>query len=169
MYIEKYWGSYFGGTDDSLTLLDYFQKDNETIYPLSKIFKDFNVYQQMTERGNFKNTIEQLRYYDADGVHYHEIYMVIDLITDLAVITLECLKNKTVELKLLLESDKENKTIELQPTQPEFNCILDVLRDFIVSYAEYDLAELCGEDELQKMTSQCKEILKELENHQISE
>ena len=24
MYIEKYWGNYIGGTDDSLTLLDYF-------------------------------------------------------------------------------------------------------------------------------------------------
>jgi len=23
MYIEKYWGNYIGGTDDSLTLLDY--------------------------------------------------------------------------------------------------------------------------------------------------
>lgn len=30
MYIEKYWGDYIGGTDDSLTLLEYLtnkQKD----------------------------------------------------------------------------------------------------------------------------------------------
>ena len=34
MYIEKYWGDYIGGTDDSLTLLEYLinkQKDELTL------------------------------------------------------------------------------------------------------------------------------------------
>ena len=34
MYIEKYWGNYIGGTDDSLTLLDehYFHLHHSIVY-----------------------------------------------------------------------------------------------------------------------------------------
>lgn len=36
MYITKYWGEYIGGTDDSLTLMDYLegkQKEELTLSP----------------------------------------------------------------------------------------------------------------------------------------
>lgn len=40
MYIEKYWGNYIGGTDDSLTLLEYLADKQKAEIPLSEIFED---------------------------------------------------------------------------------------------------------------------------------
>ena len=40
MYIEKYWGNYIGGTDDSLTLLDYLIDKQKPEITLSEIFAD---------------------------------------------------------------------------------------------------------------------------------
>ena len=40
MYIEKYWGNYIGGTDDSLTLLDYFMDQQKCEIALKDIFTD---------------------------------------------------------------------------------------------------------------------------------
>ena len=40
MYIEKYWGNYIGGTDDSLTLLDYFMDKGKRELSLGEIFAD---------------------------------------------------------------------------------------------------------------------------------
>ena len=40
MYIEKYWGNYIGGTDDSLTLLDYLMDKQKSEISLSEIFAD---------------------------------------------------------------------------------------------------------------------------------
>ena len=40
MYIEKYWGNYIGGTDDSLNLLEYFKDKQKAELPLSEIFAD---------------------------------------------------------------------------------------------------------------------------------
>ena len=38
MYIEKYWGNYIGGTDDSLTLLDYLIGKQKKEVTLKEIF-----------------------------------------------------------------------------------------------------------------------------------
>lgn len=40
MYIEKYWGNYIGGTDDSLTLLQYLMETRQNEISLHKIFAD---------------------------------------------------------------------------------------------------------------------------------
>ena len=40
MYIKKYWYNYIGGTDDSLTLVDYLYDKGKTEIPLSEIFND---------------------------------------------------------------------------------------------------------------------------------
>ncbi|MDY2998007.1 MAG: imm68 putative immunity domain-containing protein [Faecalimonas sp.] len=40
MYIEKYWGNYIGGTDDSLTLLDYLIDKQKPEITLSEIFAE---------------------------------------------------------------------------------------------------------------------------------
>ena len=40
MYIEKYWANYIGGTDDSLTLIDYLYDKGKTEISLNEIFND---------------------------------------------------------------------------------------------------------------------------------
>ena len=51
MYItESYWGEYMGGTDDSLTLLEYLAAKGREEIPVGKIFADFGL---DTAQGDF--------------------------------------------------------------------------------------------------------------------
>ena len=44
MYItESYWGEYMGGTDDSLTLLEYLAAKRREEIPVGEIFADFGL------------------------------------------------------------------------------------------------------------------------------
>lgn len=48
MYIEKWWGNYIGGTDDTFTLIDYlvdreFESDIPTEINVKNIFQDFQL------------------------------------------------------------------------------------------------------------------------------
>ena len=63
MYIEKYWGNYIGGTDDSLTLLDYFIHKQKAEIPLSEIFEDTGL-----DKLNWDfSTSPNLGYIDSEG------------------------------------------------------------------------------------------------------
>ena len=53
MVIEKYWGNYIGGTDDSLTLLDYLAGKQKDEIPLREIFADTGLDKL---NWNFRNT-----------------------------------------------------------------------------------------------------------------
>ena len=162
MYIDKWWYVYIGGSDESCTLIDYLKKDDVMVYPLSKIFKDFNLYHQMQQE-SFRDTQDVL-FYDEDGVHHNDINIVINLIADLSAILLESLVNTEVSLKALDKYVKQDKKIKLIPTEEEFNCLIDVLEDFSISYMEYDLAQFCDEGEMQEMAAHCSEICQELKN-----
>ena len=53
MYItESYWGEYMGGTDDSLTLLEYLAAKGREEIPVGEIFADFGL---DTAQGDFRS------------------------------------------------------------------------------------------------------------------
>lgn len=52
MYIEKYWGDYIGGTDDSLTLLDYFISKQKDEFTLGEIISETG----LDKLSSFQNT-----------------------------------------------------------------------------------------------------------------
>ena len=103
MYIEKYWGNYIGGTDDSLNLLEYFMDKQRTEVPLSEIFADLGLDKL---NWNFRETDTELVYESQDGFEY-EFHYAIDIVTDLAALMLECLVSGSVPLGELLENDNE--------------------------------------------------------------
>ena len=86
MYIEKYWGSYIGGTDDSLTLLDYLIDKQKTEVTFSEIFIDTGLKKL---NGDFR-TSPNLKYINTEGIEYN-FYYAIDLIADLAALMLDVL------------------------------------------------------------------------------
>ena len=88
MYIKKYWYNYIGGTDDSLTLVDYLYDKGKTEIPLSEIFNDTGL-----SKLNWNFHISpNLEYIDSEG-QCHEFYYAIDLATDLAALILESKKS----------------------------------------------------------------------------
>ena len=73
MYIKKYWYNYIGGTDDSLTLVDYLYDKGKTEIPLSEIFNDTGL-----SKLNWNFHISpNLEYIDSEG-QCHEFYYAID-------------------------------------------------------------------------------------------
>ena len=157
MYIEKYWGNYIGGTDDSLTLLDYLADKQKSEIPLSEIFADTGLYKQ---NWDFCKTIEWLEYTDQDEMS-HEFYYAIDLVTDLAALMLECAVNGNVPLGELMDNDNAN-TVCITFTEEEKTAMNKALSDFVHNPLAYDLHEMVPDEDMQAMAQDCENLRKEL-------
>lgn len=156
MYIEKYWGNYIGGTDDSLTLLDYLIDKQKPEITLSEIFADTGL---NNLNWNFR-TSSNLKYIDSEGGE-HEFYYAIDLITDLAALLLECSVSGSVSLRELVD-DEDKDTVRITFTEEEKNAMNKALADFVKEPLAYDLHEMVPDEDMQEMAQDCENLLKEL-------
>lgn len=153
MYIDKYWGDYIGGTDDSLTLLEYLVSKKKTEISLSEIFADTGLDKL---NWNFRNTRLELGY----GEEY-PFYYAIDLVTDLAALMLECKINGGVSLMQLLNG-REGPVVRIASTQDEKTAISKALTDFAENPLAYDLNEMVPDDDMREMAQVCENLCKEL-------
>lgn len=165
MYIERWWGEYIGGTDDTCTLIDYFvNREFELGIPteinVKNIFQDFQL--------NNAREIKDLRqtkdiYFIREKGFFQDIGCVINLLMDITAIILECQKNGKVHLTDLAGGimDK-NAVISLKVEKEELTLLRGILDDFIHHPLSYDLAEFCPEDDMREIAKQCKEIITEL-------
>lgn len=157
MYIEKYWYNYIGGTDDSLTLIDYLYDKNKTELPLSEIFSDTGL-----NKLNWKFHISSdLEYIDSEGNH-HEFYYAINLITDLAALILESKKSGGFNIKNLFEGEKRDFSIKIITTLEDDEKMNRALADFFTTPLEYDLNEMVDDEDMLEMAKDCENIRKEL-------
>lgn len=156
MYIEKYWGNYIGGTDDSLTLLDYLIDKQKAELTLSEIFADTGL---NNLNWDFR-TSSNLGYVDAEGGE-HEFYYAIDLITDLAALMLECSVNGSVSMGELLD-DENTDTVCITFTEEEKNAMDKALAHFVKEPLAYDLHEMVPVGDMQEMAQDCENLRKEL-------
>lgn len=165
MYIERWWGEYIGGTDDTCTLIAYFvnrefELDIPTEINVKNIFQDFQL--------NNAREIKDLRhtkdiYFIREKGFFQDIGCVINLMMDITAIILECQKNGKVHLTDLAGGimDK-NAVISLKVEKEELALLRGILDDFIHHPLSYDLAEFCPEDDMREIAKQCKEIITEL-------
>ena len=65
MYIKKYWGSFIGGSDDSLHLVAFLEDQKKEEIPLSEIFAKIGLDKQ---NWDFRQTVEYLEFTHSDGV-----------------------------------------------------------------------------------------------------
>ena len=156
MYIEKYWGNYIGGTDDSLTLLDYLIDKQKPEITLNEIFTDIGL-----DKLNWDFRISpNLEYTDSEGRKYN-FYYAIDLITDLAAMLLECSVNGSVSLTEL-SGGKKGDNVRITFTEEEKNAMNKVLADFVKKPLTYDLYEMVPDEDMQEMAQACENLRKEL-------
>lgn len=167
MYIKnKYWNHYIGDTDDSLTLVEYLAGKQKEEIALGEIFSDTG----LCKLGdNFRQTQEPLTVIlkNAESDYEEpeaEFYYAIDLITDLAAIMLECKVNGSVNLCELMGDDLETDVPEIliTATSEENKLMNKVLKDFALNPLEYDLSEMCPEEDMLEMAQLCEELRKEL-------
>lgn len=165
MYIEKYWGEYIGGSDDSLSLVAFLEDQKKGEISLSEIFDKIGLDKL---NWNFRQTVEYLGFTHSNGVET-DFHFAIDVITDIAAILLECKVNKVVNLHDLDEYDAPSRNIRIIATTEELDAMDKALLDFTQNPLEYDLSELIGEDEVKDMVKQVEALRKELYKISTSE
>ena len=157
MYIEKYWGNYIGGTDDSVTLVEYLADKQKTEISLREIFADTGLDKL---NGDFRRTEPELAYIDSEGREYPFSY-AIDLVTDLAALMLECKVNGGVSLAQLSE-DGEGLVVSILSTPEEKVVIHKALADFAQNPLAYDLSEMVPDEDMREMAQECEKLRGEL-------
>jgi len=156
MYIEKYWENYIGGTDDSMTLLDYLADKHKEEISFSEIISDTG----LDKLSSFQKTEVPLSVL-VDGMEA-EIYYAIDLITDLAALMLECKVNGSVNLCDLSEIYEADCVVCITATPREHAFMNKALMDFVAAPLSYDLSEMVPEEDMLEMAGICEELRKEL-------
>ena len=158
MYIDKYWGSFIGGSDDSLNLVAFLEDQKKEEIPLSEIFAKIGLDKQ---NWDFHQTVEYLEFPHSDGVEM-DFHFAIDVVTDLAAILLECSVSGSVNLQNLDEYNMPSRCIRITATPEEHDAMNGVLADFVQDPLSYDISEMMGEDEITDMAYQVEMLRKEL-------
>ena len=158
MYIEKYWGEYIGGSDDSLNLIAFLEDQKKEEISLNKIFDKIGLDKL---NWNFRQTVEYLGFTHSNSVEM-DFNFAIDVIVDIAAILLECKINGAVDLHELDEYDAESRKIHIIAKAEELDAMDKALLDFTQHSLEYDLSEMIGEDDIKDMAAQVEEMRKEL-------
>lgn len=158
MYITKYWGDFIGGSDDSLSLIEFLEDLNKEEITLKEIFTGIGLDRQNMD---FRQTVESLGFINSTGLEI-DFYYVIDIVTDLAAILLECKISEYVNLRELYDNeDAQNRCIRIVATEEEYTGIKAALEDFVKNSKSYDLYEMIGDDIIE-MAEIVKELRKEL-------
>ena len=163
MYISKYWGEFIGGSDDSLSLIEFLEDLNKEEITLKEIFTGIGLDRQNMD---FRKTVENLGYINSIGLEI-DFYYAIDIVTDLAAILLECRITGHLNLRELYNNeDTQNRCIQVIATEKEYTAIKDALEDFVKNPKSYDLYEMIGDDIIE-MAEIVKELRKELLQYEL--
>ena len=158
MYIDKYWGNFIGGTDDSLTLVEFLVDQKKEEIPLGEIFAKIGLDKQNRD---FRQTAEYLEFTHSDGVEM-DFHFAIDVVTDLAAILLECSVSGSVNLHDLDEYNTPARRIRITATPEEHDAMNKALADFAQNPMEYDLSEMMDDEEIHEMARDVEALRKEL-------
>ena len=163
MYITKYWGDFIGGSDDSLSLIEFLEDLNKEEITLKEIFTGIGLDRQNMD---FRQTVDNLGFTNSIGLEI-EFYFAIDIVTDLAAILLECRITGHLNLRELYNNeDTQNRCIQVIATEKEYTAIKDALEDFVKNPKSYDLYEMIGDDIIE-MAEIVKELRKELLQYEL--
>ena len=163
MYITKYWGDFIGGSDDSLSLIEFLEGLNKEEITLKEICTGIGLDRQNMD---FRQTVDNLGFTNSIGLEI-EFYFAIDIVTDLAAILLECRITGHLNLRELYNNeDTQNRCIQVIATEKEYTAIKDALEDFVKNPKSYDLYEMIGDDIIE-MAEIVKELRKELLQYEL--
>ena len=153
MYIEKYWGNYIGGSDDSMTLLEYLAAKGKEQLNVGEIFADSGL-DKLDDISQSDGALSL----PVDGLDA-DIQYAIDIIADLAALLLECRKSGSIDLS---ELDTDEGVIVVTASDEEHERINSALAAFAAEPSSYDISEMMDEDELSEMATVCEQLRKEL-------
>lgn len=158
MYIDKYWGNFIGGSDDSLNLVAFLADQKKEEITLSEIFTKIGLDKQSWD---FHQTVEYLEFTHSNGVEM-DFHFAVDVITDLAAILLECSVSGSVNLRDLDKYNTPSRRIRVTATAEENDAMGKALADFAQDPLSYDLHELMDNEKIKEMAQDVEALRKEL-------
>ena len=102
MYIKKYWGSFIGGSDDSLNLVAFLEDQKQEEIPLSEIFAKIGLDKQ---NWDFRQTVEYLEFTHSNGVEMDDIKEELEHICNCKIDLLRLRKNLRSLISQRIEKD----------------------------------------------------------------
>ena len=158
MYIEKYWGDFIGGSDDSLNLVAFLEDCRKEEITLNEIFIKIGL---DIQNWDFRQTANPLEFRHSIGIDM-DFHFAIDVITDLAAILLECHISGSVNLRDLSDNeDISSRQIRVTATEEEHSSVNHALMHFTQNPKTYDLYEMIGDD-IVELAMVIEEMRKEL-------
>ncbi|MDR3058458.1 MAG: hypothetical protein LBU84_10010, partial [Prevotella sp.] len=153
MFIDKWWGNYIGGSDDSFLLFDYFGTRNSTVFNLNDILQETGL-SDLLINGGLENG--DLSFHVKEGYVPH-FDMAIDVLIDLSAIVLECLHNQRVAIKYLDNSSNYSNTISISAKPEDLMLLTNGLDNFIKNPKSYELSDMMDEESLSELLADCNE------------
>lgn len=141
----------WGGSDDSLLLLDYFGMQQEEKLPLKGIMADLHI-DTILKNGDVNDGDAYFETEDSCEAHFD---MAVDVVADLSAILLESLESGVVEMSALDDGGEYANTFSILADKEDVSLLLGGLDSFISAPQEYGLAEMMTEEDLQELVGDC--------------
>ena len=144
MMIDRFWGTYFGASVDSATLVEYLDTKGEII-PVSEIFTDLGL---DALAGDY--TQAEL---DAGGFHFDAAFHVV---ADLAVLLIE--SKETGRFNLARIGGARDRMMRIDAGMKENIQITQALKYFSLMPEEHSIAADYDDDALDEFGNLCEEL-----------
>lgn len=161
MYIDRWWGNYAGGSDDSFLLLDYLGSRPDSRLSLHQILKDLHLHELLKNN----KLSEGDAYFEMGEGYVPHFDMAVDVLVDLSAILLESLHEGSFKIQDLDKSSKDVRTYSIESNEEDVLLLLDNLEHFIQNASLYEISELMDEESLSELLSDCAEIKNELKSY----
>jgi hypothetical protein len=163
MYIAKWWGRLIGGSDDALTLVDYFESRKRRRFALREILRDLSLDKYLGKTTLRESKDLSFSVELPDGRTLVKSFMIsIDPVIDLCAILLECAHSGSVDTGELFPSSKQPLVFGVDMEKKALKLLLDELALFCEAPMRYDLAALVPESDMSELADACREIEGEL-------
>ncbi|MFX3635956.1 MAG: imm68 putative immunity domain-containing protein [Candidatus Pristimantibacillus sp.] len=158
----KWWGNLVGGSDDSLLLVDYFEKLPKTTISLDEIYRNLGL-DTIFQNGQLKQGAAMGFDMPINGSLVHaEMDIASGAVIDLAAIVLESLHSGFVDLQDL-DHARSEKRITIQATKQDVALLCRELETFAADPLAYDLAKFVPEEDMLELGQAAQEIANELD------
>lgn len=164
MYIDKWWGTLVGGTDDSLSLIDFFTEHKNETLKLSDVLEALGMDKYLGVQPLYDSTDTALQFDSKAGFEV-DFQISIDPIIDLSCLLVEQIQKGKIFLSALDGGQEEGNFIIIDIDQTPLTLLIDELSEFHENFENYDLASFVPEEDMEELAGACAEISDELKDY----
>ena len=161
----KWWGSFVGGTDDSLRLITYFENKKYGRVPLSTVLHDLMLDKYLGKTSLQKSKELFFTMILPDGSTMEVGFDIsIDPVIDLCAVLVEQTHLGVINTLDLYSSADYAVAFSIAVEKQPLKLLTDELNHFCLEPLSYDLADMVPEDDMMELAKICREIVDQLDS-----